>query len=126
MTIDISAARRRPDKYDPSHIFENRPTGRHVTKDAVLLTDVQQRILDMFSKLLPQARRPAYQEAVMQHLAGGRPGGGAVRAACVAAAIDEGFILRAELEARGMTFQGRLKERPARATSPDGDDVGVW
>jgi hypothetical protein len=125
MTIDISATRRRQDKYDPSFIFENRPTGRHVLKDAVLLTDAQQ-ILDVFSKLVPRARRPAYQDAVMQHLAGGRPGGGAVRAACVAAAVEDGFIPRAELEARGMTFQGRLKERTARATSPDGDDVGVW
>ena len=125
MALDISATIRRPDKYDPGYIFEGRPSGRHVTTGPPLVSDAGCRLLDTYAELVPIADRDDFRRAALSHLGPGRPGLGAVRAACVIA--SPGFIDHAVLEARGLSFNGHHRaEHRLPLTAPDTDDAGIW
>jgi hypothetical protein len=132
MTIDVSATLKRRDLYDPGLIFEGRPSGRHVDKGPVFLTDAQCRTVEVFAALVSvdlhtaQARRAAFRARVLDHLAGGRPGDAAVKAACIAAAPT--FIDQATRDAHRALFDSYTQNHPhrLRATAPAADDRGIW
>jgi hypothetical protein len=125
MGLDIFATLPRPNPWDPDFIFRGKPSGRHVATEPPLLSDAGYRMLDTYAELVPLDRRDDYRAAALSHLGPGRPGLGAVRAACVIA--SPGFIDHAVLEARGLSFNGHHRaEHRLPLTAPDVDDVGVW
>jgi hypothetical protein len=134
MVFDISAARKPRDLYDPNIVFDGASNNRHVVTGPVLLTDQQRRIVEKYAILVNNAdwrtgaqheRRRAFRDAVLTHLAAGRPGDGAVRAACITTGSD-GFVTKEVREAHGGLFG--IHARPdivRRGTSPDRDDEGL-